>query len=112
LLTRNSAKAAQELLATLLKVRLTFLAGTAPLDPRSDYDYALYRGVMPQGGTTLEQAAGIKHCLMKPPLSGDELLHYRFTRRKAETVSFAAEESGMTAYFCSSYENGKDEAGD
>jgi hypothetical protein len=30
----------------------------------------------------LEQAASVKHYLMKEPLSGDELLHYRFTRRK------------------------------
>jgi hypothetical protein len=49
---------------------------------------------------------------MKPPLSGDEMLHYRFTRRKTEIVSFNAEESGMTAYFCSRYENSKGEAGD
>ena len=37
--------------------------------------------------------------------------HYRFTRRKTELVSFAAEESGMTAYFRARYENGKGEAG-
>jgi hypothetical protein len=37
---------------------------------------------MPQGGASLEQTAGVKHHLMKGPLSGDELLHYRFTRRK------------------------------
>lgn len=95
----------------LLKVHLTFLAGTQPLDTRGDYGYALYRGIMPQGGATLEQAASVKHYLMKPPLDGEELLHYRFTRRKTELVSFAAEESGMTAYFCARYENGKGEAG-
>ncbi|MDR2618611.1 MAG: hypothetical protein LBC62_07050 [Treponema sp.] len=97
----------------LLQVHLTFLAGTQPLDSRSDYGYALYRGVMPQGGATLEQAASAKHYLMKPPLDGDDgLLHYRFTHRRTETVSFAAEEAGMTAYFCSRYENGKGEPGD
>jgi hypothetical protein len=96
----------------LLKVLLTFLAGTQPLDPRGDYGYALYRGIMPQGGATLEQAASVNHYLMKPPLDGEELLHYRFTRRKTEIVSFAAGESGMTAYFCSRYENGKGEAGE
>jgi hypothetical protein len=96
----------------LLKAHLAALAGTQPLDARGDYGCALYRGIMPQGGATLEQAAGVKHYLMKPPLSGDELLHCRFTRRKAELVSFAAEESGMTAYFCSRYENGKGDAGE
>ena len=66
---------------------------------------------MPQGEATLEQAAGVRHYLMKAPLSGEELLHYRFTRRKTELVDFAAEESGMTAYFCARYENSKGEAG-
>jgi hypothetical protein len=95
----------------LLKAHLTFLAGTQPLDSRSDYGYALYRGIMPQGGATLEQAASVKHYLMEPPLDGEGLLHYRFTRRKTEIISFAAETAGMTAYFCARYENGKGEPG-
>jgi hypothetical protein len=66
---------------------------------------------MPQGGATLEQAASVKHYLMKEPFSGDELLHYRFTRRKKEPVGFDAGESGMTAYFCARYENQKGEFG-
>jgi hypothetical protein len=48
---------------------------------------------------------------MKEPLSGDELLHYRFTRRKKELVEFDASESGMTAYFYARYENDKGEYG-
>jgi hypothetical protein len=63
-------------------VHLAPLAGTEPPDSRGDDGYALCRGIMPQGGATMEQAAGTKHYLMKEPLSGDELLHYRFTRRK------------------------------
>jgi hypothetical protein len=59
----------------------------------------------------VEQAAGTKHYLMKEPLSGDELLHCRFTRRKKELVDFDAGESGMTAYFCARYENQKGERG-
>jgi hypothetical protein len=58
----------------------------------------------------LEQAASVRHYLMKPPLDGEDLLHYKFTRRKTEPVGFNAEESGMTAYFCARYENGKGEA--
>jgi hypothetical protein len=58
-------------------VHLGLLPGTEPPDSRGGYGYALYRGIMPQGGATLEQAASIKHYLMKEPLSGDELLHYR-----------------------------------
>ena len=81
------------------------------LTDRSDYGTALYKGVMPQGGATLEQAASVKHYLMTAPLSGDELLHYKFIRRKKELVDFAAEESGMTAYFCARYENQKGDHG-
>jgi hypothetical protein len=88
-------------------VHLGPLPGTEPLDKRSEYGFALRRGVMPHGGATLEQAAGIKHYLMKPPLSGDELLHYCFTRRHKELVDSDASESGMTAYYCARYENRK-----
>ena len=95
----------------VLLVHLGPLPGAAVPDPRGDYGYALYRGIMPPGGATLEQAAGPKHYLMHIPLSGDELLHLRFTRRKKETVSFDAHESAMTAYFCARYENQKGEYG-
>jgi hypothetical protein len=96
----------------LLEVHLAPLPGTEPPDSRGDYGFALYLGIMPPGGATLEQAASVKHYLMKAPLSGDELLHYRFTRRKKERADFAASESGMTAYFCARYENGKGESGE
>jgi hypothetical protein len=95
----------------LLRIHLAPLPGTEPPDSRGDYGYALYRGIMPQGGATLEQAAGTKHYLMKEPLSGDEMLHYHFTRRKKEAVDFDASESGMTAYFCARYENQKGQFG-
>jgi hypothetical protein len=52
-------------------VHLAPFPGTEPPDSRGDYGCALYRGIMPQGGATLEQAASIKHYLMKEPLSGD-----------------------------------------
>jgi hypothetical protein len=95
----------------LLAVHLAALVGTEPFNNRGAYGYALYKGVMPQGGATLEQAASVKRYLMKAPLSGDELIHYKFTRRMKEQVSFAAEESGMTAFFCARYENQKGEYG-
>ena len=44
---------------------------------------------------------------MEPPVDGEPLKHYVFTRRRHEQVGFAAEESGMTAYFCARYENQK-----
>jgi hypothetical protein len=96
----------------LLKLHLSFLVGTQPLDTRGDYGFAVYKGVMPTGGATLEQAASTKHYLMKPPLDGDELLHCKFTRRKNEVESFPADEAGMTVYFCARYENGKGDVGE
>jgi hypothetical protein len=87
------------------------MAGTRELDPRSDYGYAIYAGVMPPGGATLEQAASDKHYLMKLPTDGKGLQHYRFTRRRKEKILFDAEDAGMTAYVCCRYENGKGEVG-
>jgi hypothetical protein len=104
-------KSGERTAVSVVQCNEAFLAGTQPLDTRSDYGYALYKGVMPQGGATLEQAASVRHYLMKPPLDGEELLHHRFTLRKTEVVGFAAGEAGMTAYFCSRYENRKGEAG-
>ena len=91
----------------VLLAHLAPLPGTQPLDDGSDYGYALYVGVMPQGGATLEQAASVKHYLMEPPKDGEPLKHYKFTRRKNERVVFDSSESGMTAYMCGRYENQK-----
>jgi hypothetical protein len=95
-----------------LTAHLGPMAGTQELDPRSEYGYAVYVGIMPQGGATLEEAASENHYLMAPPVDGKGLTHYRFTRRRKEKLSFDARESGKTAYVCVRYENGKGEAGD
>jgi hypothetical protein len=95
----------------VLTAHLGPMAGTAELDPRSGYGYAIYVGIMPPGGATLEEAASEKHYLMKPPADGNGLAHYRFTRRRKEQLVFDAEDAGKTAYVCVCYENGKGEAG-
>jgi hypothetical protein len=87
------------------------LAGTVEMDPASDYGYAVYVGIMPPGGATLEQAASDKHYLMKTPADGKSLQHYRFTRRRKEKLTFDAEERGMTAWVCCRYENQKGDVG-
>jgi hypothetical protein len=87
------------------------MAGTQEINSGSDYGYAIYVGIMPPGGATLEQAASEKHYLMKPPVDGKSLTHYRFTRRQKEKILFDAEDAGMIAYICCRYENGKGEAG-
>jgi hypothetical protein len=78
---------------------------------KANYGVAIYRGLMPVGGATVEQATSPKRYLMKPPVSGDELKYYKFTRKKKEIVVFDADEAGMTAYFCARYENQKGDAG-
>jgi hypothetical protein len=86
------------------------MPGTPELDPRSDYGYAVYMGIMPPGGATLEQAASKKHYLREPPRDGVGLHHW-FTRRRKEQIVFDAEDAGMTVYVCCRYENAKGEWG-
>ncbi|MDR1178425.1 MAG: hypothetical protein LBK64_06325, partial [Spirochaetaceae bacterium] len=95
----------------LIMVMLSVLPGALALSERGDYGFALYVGVMPHGGATLEQAASVKHYLREPPLDGEGLRHHAFTRRSRELVIFESAESGMTAYFCARYENQKGQKG-
>ncbi|MDR1399685.1 MAG: hypothetical protein LBJ41_07175 [Treponema sp.] len=94
-----------------ITAHLGALVGTQELDPTSDYGYAIYVGIMPPGGATLEQAASDKHYLMKPPADGKGLMHLRFTRRRKEKLLFEAEDMGMTLYVCCRYENQKGKTG-
>ena len=84
--------------------------GQPPLDPRSDYGFRIHWGVMPPGGAPVEAATGKKRELMKVPVTGDDLPHSRWTRRRKERFDFNGD-SGKTAYFCICYENSKGEAG-
>ena len=95
----------------VLLIHLGPLPGMEALDPRSEYGYAIYIGIMPQGGATLEEAASKKHYLMAPPADGEGLTHYKFTQRRKELVYFDAEDSGKTVYICARYENRKGEVG-
>jgi hypothetical protein len=87
------------------------LAGTQEPDLRGNYGFAVYMGIMPPGGATLEQAASKKHYLMEPPNNGEGLDH-QFTRRRKEKFVIDAEEAGMTVYICCRYENAKGQVGD
>jgi hypothetical protein len=97
--------------AHTLELHLRPLTDAAPDPHRSDYGFRIYFGIMPSGGATLEAAASLKHELMTPPVTGDELPHSNFTRRKRERMDFSQEESGKTIYFCIRYENAKGEPG-
>ena len=94
----------------LLQLRLRPLAGTT-IDSRIVHGFRIFYGILPPGGATVEEATGTMRYLMKAPLTGDELPHSKFTRRKKELFDFNANDSGKTAYFCIQYENSKGEAG-
>ena len=94
----------------LLRLIVEHVEGT-PIDPKADYGSRIYWGIMPHGGGTLEQAAGKKHYLQNPPVSGEELPNSLFTKRKKEMFDFPSEDSGKKVYFCIRYENSKGKAG-
>ncbi|MDR2440769.1 MAG: hypothetical protein LBE12_15515 [Planctomycetaceae bacterium] len=95
----------------LLTLHLRPLSNSPPDPHRSDYGFRIYWGVMPSGGASTEAALSIKRELIKAPVSGEELPHSRFTRRKKELFDFAQEDSGKMVYFCVRYENAKGEPG-
>ncbi|MDR1142468.1 MAG: hypothetical protein LBL62_12310, partial [Planctomycetaceae bacterium] len=83
-------------------------ANTTTVDPhRSDYGFRVYWGILSPPGTV---HVG-KQELTSVPVSGDELPHSRFTRRKKEIFDFPQEDRGKTVYFCIRYENAKGEPG-
>jgi hypothetical protein len=95
----------------LLELYLRAVSG-AKADPNSaDYGFRIYWGIMPQGGASAEAATGKKRELTQPAISGEELPHSKFTRRKKELLDFPAEDSGKTVFFCIRFENAKGEPG-
>jgi hypothetical protein len=94
----------------LLMLHIKPLSGTT-VDPRADHGYRIYYGILPHGGATVEQATGHSRYLMQAPVSGDDLPHSQFTRRRREMMVLSAADSGKTAYFCIRFENSKGEAG-
>ena len=94
----------------LLLLRIRPLSG-AVIDSRVVHGFRIFYGLLPPGGATVEQATSPMRYLMNPPVSGEDLPHSKFTRRKKELFDFNAVDSGKTAYFCIRYENSKGQAG-
>jgi hypothetical protein len=97
--------------AHTLELHLRPVANTPPDPHYADYGYRVYFGILPSGGASVEAATGPQRELMKAPVSGDELPHSHFTRRKRERMDFSQTESGKTIYFCVRFENAKGEPG-
>ena len=70
---------------------------TEQTDKRVNYGCRIYYGIYPAGET--------------PPVSGMDLRHSMFTRKKKELFTFLPTDSGKTAYFSIRYENSKGKAG-
>jgi hypothetical protein len=84
-------------------VNIRPVGGTAP-HPKSDYGVRIYYGIT---GPISERD---KFRVTAPPVSGNDLPHSVFTRKRKERFDFDYE-SGNTVYFCLRYENSKGEAG-
>jgi hypothetical protein len=74
------------------------------------YGCRIYWGVYPPGGATVDLAAGKRRLLMTIPVSGDELPHSLWTRRRKERMDLH-EDRGSTVYVCIRYENSKGQGG-
>jgi len=81
---------------TQLMVKIVPVEGTQT-DPKAYYGTRIYYGVYAAGET--------------PPVSGMDLRHSLFTRRKRELFTFLPTDTGKTAYFAVRYENSKGKAG-
>ncbi|MDR3196746.1 MAG: hypothetical protein LBU34_02655 [Planctomycetaceae bacterium] len=94
----------------LVKLRLHAVAASTPNPHRSDYGFRIYYGVLPLPGTVSNVPISRRE-LVQVPVSGDELPHSRFTRRREELFDFPQEDRGKNVYFCIRYENAKGEPG-
>jgi hypothetical protein len=104
--TGTAVTAGLHLVEVVLDTVIALLTG----DERARYGIRIHWGIMPQGGATVEQAAGPKHYLMHPPATGDELPNSVFTRKHKHLFDFDGE-SGKTVYFCLCFENPSGERG-
>jgi len=89
--------------AGLVEMRDIRGVGT-PLDKRADHGVRIYYGII---GTPSESD---KFRITDRPLTGDDLPHSVFTRRKNHRFNFAGE-SGKEVFFCMRYENMKGDVG-
>jgi hypothetical protein len=94
----------------LLELHIKPLSGT-DIDPKADYGFRIYYGVLPPGGASVTDATGQGRYLMKAAVSGEDLPHSKFVRKHKELFDFPAEDSGSTVFFCIRFENSKGEAG-
>ena len=73
-------------------------------DARSDYGGRIYWGILG------EEAPHDKFRLSAPPVTGGDLPHSVFTRKKKHIFDFSGD-SGKTAWFCLRFENAKGASG-
>ena len=79
-------------------------------DPRPDWGYRIYFGVLPQKEVP-EELMIERQYLRREPQRPEELTQSHFTRRKRDVLEFQYDNSGMKCFICIRYENGKGEVG-
>jgi hypothetical protein len=94
----------------MLQLKLKPLTGTL-INPRADHGYRIYHGIMPTGGASAEEAAGAMRYLSKAAVTGEELPHSQFSRRRRVVMEFSAADSGKTVFFSIRFENAKGDKG-
>jgi hypothetical protein len=95
----------------LLELHMEPATNTTDDPHRSDYGFRIYWGILTPPGTPPEKLRPGKREIIEVPVSGEDLPHSRFTRRKKELFDFPQEDRGKTVYFCIRYENAKGQPG-
>ncbi|MDR1289805.1 MAG: hypothetical protein LBK06_01240 [Planctomycetaceae bacterium] len=95
----------------LLELHMEPATNTTDDPHRSDYGFRIYWGILTPPGTPSEKLRQGKREISEVPVSGEDLPHSRFTRRKKELFDFPQEDRGKTVYFCIRYENAKGQPG-
>ncbi|MCL2410261.1 MAG: hypothetical protein FWC97_01330 [Treponema sp.] len=90
----------------LLMLHLRRIEGTH-YDRITDYGYRIYFGIMPNGGATAEEASSPLRYMTKAAVTGEDLPHNKFSRRRKVLMEFPTEDSGKAAYFSIRFENAK-----
>jgi hypothetical protein len=98
----------------LIELRIKELASLAAEADRANHGVRIYWGVLESlaaGVSSPAKGQADKFYLASPPVSGDDLPHSDFTRKKRYRFDFPGEDRGKTVYFCLRYENSKGEPG-
>jgi hypothetical protein len=85
----------------LVELRIKKLISLEPDPNRANHGVRIFWGILGEAN------AADKFRIPVPPLTGDDLPHSTFTKRRRYRFDFPEEDRGKTVYFCLRYENSK-----